>query len=527
MGFYLRKSVRVGPIRFNLSKSGIGVSTGIPGLRVGTGPRGTYVHMGRGGLYYRQTLSTPSPRHQQYDRPVVDPAVPTDTHGPMEAIGSGCVAEMVDTTSAALLAEIERKRTRLVWWPFVLTAALLVSALLLQGNVTLWFTAPCVTLLVLSLVAVYQYDQFKKNVVLMYDLEGSSLSSYQDLFGAIDALARCGAVWHVTARGNVYDPRYHAGAGQLINRRRLAVGYRDPPYIKTNLSVPFLPMGGHSLYFLPDYLLVYASNGVGAIAYSDLSVSADTTQFIEDGFVPYDAVVVGHTWRYVNKNGGPDRRFNNNRQLPICKYEELRIASSTGLLDVVQASRIGVSNALQTAISSVVTSIREAETAEQQRKRTEEQNKQESLREKQRTAPIARGVDPKPHPTAQQLENALFDLLCCIMVADGRASRSEKTVIRDAMRNLRAGWTDEVCNSRMEAFIGEVQSRGYGAILERSMAHLPLFVQVGCEATVANCIDMVVNADATPSERERNLCIRIRKALGVSAPNDTEQHCEP
>lgn len=57
MPFYLRKSVRVGPLRFNLSKSGIGVSSGIPGLRIGTGPRGTYVHMGRGGLYYRQTLS--------------------------------------------------------------------------------------------------------------------------------------------------------------------------------------------------------------------------------------------------------------------------------------------------------------------------------------------------------------------------------------------------------------------------------------------------------------------------------------
>ena len=37
MGFYLRKSVRVGPVRFNLSKSGIGMSTGIKGFRVGTG----------------------------------------------------------------------------------------------------------------------------------------------------------------------------------------------------------------------------------------------------------------------------------------------------------------------------------------------------------------------------------------------------------------------------------------------------------------------------------------------------------
>lgn len=48
MGLYLRKSVRVGPLRFNLSKGGVGVSAGIKGLRVGTGPRGNYVHIRAG-----------------------------------------------------------------------------------------------------------------------------------------------------------------------------------------------------------------------------------------------------------------------------------------------------------------------------------------------------------------------------------------------------------------------------------------------------------------------------------------------
>lgn len=58
MGFYLRKSFRAGPFRFNLSKSGIGVSTGVKGARVGVGPRGSYVHAGRHGLYYRKNLSS-------------------------------------------------------------------------------------------------------------------------------------------------------------------------------------------------------------------------------------------------------------------------------------------------------------------------------------------------------------------------------------------------------------------------------------------------------------------------------------
>lgn len=58
MGLYLRKSFRAGPIRFNLSKSGLGVSGGIKGARVGVGPKGSYVHAGRNGLYYRKQLSS-------------------------------------------------------------------------------------------------------------------------------------------------------------------------------------------------------------------------------------------------------------------------------------------------------------------------------------------------------------------------------------------------------------------------------------------------------------------------------------
>src|SRR3954471_10100631 len=102
MGFYLRKSVNVGPLRFNLSKSGVGVSTGVRGLRFGAGPRGNYVHMGRHGIYYRATLpsthagaSTPTPTPIQ---PTPPPHVASDD---LTEIRSGDLAAMVDSSSAA------------------------------------------------------------------------------------------------------------------------------------------------------------------------------------------------------------------------------------------------------------------------------------------------------------------------------------------------------------------------------------------------------------------------------------------
>ncbi|HEX6938261.1 MAG TPA: DUF4236 domain-containing protein, partial [Longimicrobiales bacterium] len=63
MGFYLRKSFRMGPLRLNLSKSGLGASIGVKGARIGITSSGrAYVHAGRGGLYVREYLGGPAAR---------------------------------------------------------------------------------------------------------------------------------------------------------------------------------------------------------------------------------------------------------------------------------------------------------------------------------------------------------------------------------------------------------------------------------------------------------------------------------
>jgi hypothetical protein len=69
VGWYLRKSLKLGPLRINLSKSGLGGSVGVKGLRVGTGPRGRYLHAGREGLYYRTSLEEPAPGSQSIREP--------------------------------------------------------------------------------------------------------------------------------------------------------------------------------------------------------------------------------------------------------------------------------------------------------------------------------------------------------------------------------------------------------------------------------------------------------------------------
>lgn len=81
---------------------------------------------------------------------------------------------------------------------------------------------------------------------------------------------------------------------------------------------------------------------LGALNYKDITMSSHTTRFIESEGVPSDSQIVGQTWKYVNKSGGPDRRFKDNRQLPICLYGELRLTSTSGLNTVIMYSNPSV-----------------------------------------------------------------------------------------------------------------------------------------------------------------------------------------
>jgi hypothetical protein len=57
MGLYFRRSINLGLFRINFSKSGIGFSFGIPGIRIVKPPKGKmYIHTGKNGLYYRKSL---------------------------------------------------------------------------------------------------------------------------------------------------------------------------------------------------------------------------------------------------------------------------------------------------------------------------------------------------------------------------------------------------------------------------------------------------------------------------------------
>ncbi|MCS5596723.1 MAG: DUF4236 domain-containing protein [Alphaproteobacteria bacterium] len=355
MGFYLRKSIKAGPLRFNLSKSGVGVSAGVKGFRVGSGPRGNYVHMGRGGLYYRKTLSknTPSQNSQHVGQtpkaPISDDIALNPEYENYQEIESGDIRQMADSSSAELLAEFDKKRKKKRLWPWVTALSILLFWLLAGGlsSGALW------TLIIIESAAIYiayNYDKHRKNVVLFYDMDSSFESAYQELHDTFLNLRTASKIWHTESKADIRDGKRHAGAGQVVSRKPIAIKIDNAPYLKTNITVPSIPVGKQTLFFFPDRLMIFEEKGVGAVSYNNLHIDIKNTQFIEHSGAPKDARVIDHTWQFVNKSGGPDRRFNNNRQLPICLYEDIHFSSSTGLNELIQFSKLGNSASFKNAI---------------------------------------------------------------------------------------------------------------------------------------------------------------------------------
>ncbi|OVU19168.1 hypothetical protein BMD95_13450 [Klebsiella pneumoniae] len=268
MGLYVKKSIRVGPIRFNLSKSGVGASIGLKGLRFGTGPRGNYVHIGAGGVYYRASISPrmSSQSGKNVQRiPVDNPAEHDNTHAPLEEIESSHISEIVDSSSGELLKELNNKRKKLQIWPLVMCLSI---ALLLYGFSQAW-PEWCLAIGFIVGVAIsvfaYMYDQLRKTTVLFYDFDDQMMACYQQLHDSGAKLASCSKVWHIEASGAVYDPKYHAGAGNLLRRKVTSVSKSKPPFVKTNIETIAINVGRQTLHFFPDRVLVYDREGVGAV----------------------------------------------------------------------------------------------------------------------------------------------------------------------------------------------------------------------------------------------------------------------
>jgi hypothetical protein len=352
VSFYIRKSVKAGPFRFNLSKSGIGVSAGVPGFRIGTGPRGNYVRMGRNGIYYRASLNGhaggASPRLRQS---VQHPQVafrPSDVV--MEDLTGATAISLEPTGRGDLVDQLNTAAARLAWWWPVGIAVLLLGLMTMPWGLVIWILGGA------GCIWVYLRDQARHTVVLFYDVHDDAHSWFDSVVSEWRWLTESQRVWRILQSGDVvgtYRFKVNSGASALVTIINATASTSGKiKQLATNIAVPSITAGDSALYFLPDRLLIREGKRYSDIDYQELRVLHQQQRFIESSAPPQDAQHVDNTWKYVNVKGGPDRRFANNRMLPVMLYGRLVITSASGLSWIVQISRADAAEALARVVSA-------------------------------------------------------------------------------------------------------------------------------------------------------------------------------
>jgi DNA polymerase-3 subunit epsilon len=269
----------------------------------------------------------------------------------MKDLSGATILELAEANPTDILNDLQRAARRVPTWPFSLAIFLVIGLCLAPYGLLLWAVGIPATWWL------WMWDKARRSVVIFYDIEDESAEPFAHLVTAHGALSHALRAWNIEAQGDLYtwhQKKVNAGASVVVTRSAANLSNRGPSVLVTNIAVPSLNSARRSIYFLPDRILVREGRRFADVSYASLSVEARAQRFIEDGPVPGDAERVGTTWRFVNKDGGPDRRFNNNRPLPIMRYGRLVLQNADRFLSVWDFSRPDLAQSFAHAIDILV-----------------------------------------------------------------------------------------------------------------------------------------------------------------------------
>lgn len=318
MGWYIRKSKNFGPFRLNLSKSGLGLSTGVKGARISIGPSGTYISGGRNGLYYRQKLggNTRSLRRQYRANRIINDE-----------------ENVKDFKAISSIEEIGKdiNKTHRIYklWLISLIASIIAAIM---------FENPY--LLLITLLLIIAFFVFKNKMVfnIDYDLDENSNDKWQAFLMEMKSIFSSKKTWIISNASSNYW-KTNAGTSRGVKRKNITSariikkGKNNKSRTKFNDDIFQIIASKFTFIFTPSMIIIVRGGKVECFTYNDIDVYVNSCYFVEDSklAVPRDAKIIDYRWQYINKNGTRDLRYRTNKQLPRCEYGVLKLDASTGL----------------------------------------------------------------------------------------------------------------------------------------------------------------------------------------------------
>jgi hypothetical protein len=178
---------------------------------------------------------------------------------------------------------------------------------------------------------------------LSFQLPPQMANAWEDLRVSHDALSQVQKIWDVTSEVAVDRYRTRSAASFDINRRPVRLGYAQiegDVIASTTRSLRFGNVTGVMLDLYPGLCMVQGKRDFDLVDLLDVQAQFHAQRFIETESVPRDSQVVDYAWLKSNKDGSRDRRFANNRQIPIALYGALDLSSPTGINEAYLFSNV-------------------------------------------------------------------------------------------------------------------------------------------------------------------------------------------
>lgn len=370
MGLRYRKRIKIAKgLWLNLSGSGVSLSMGGAGATINlSSRRGATATFGipGTGFSYRTSLGSGSVRRgggAASQLPVQLPPVQPIQSAAVEEIAEIGMKELqqliLDTYNErqTLDAELSHRSRAFMWRN-------LFATLVARPVLTLLFLRKLKQKLA-DWIAQWkaQVDEIRAIIDghgLQFDwsLSPEVVRRYESVIDSFNQVSQSKVIWDITGSRAVNRLVERSNAQRAVDRVRVLFQKGRPRYLPavegdTHPEVPVLHnANGADIYLFPGFVLLESPRNFAVVSIKDMNPAFCFSRFRETDGVPSDSRVLGYGWERENKNGSRDRRFKENRQIPIACYGQLGLSGS-GMNEEYQFSNAEHAEAFAEALASL------------------------------------------------------------------------------------------------------------------------------------------------------------------------------
>ena len=334
MGLNFRKSINLGGLRLNLSNSGVGYSVGKKGVRISrsaTGRTTSTVSIPGTGLSYTQNLgggkkstkATPkTTKTTKTDKNVSNYNAtksnmnynanpyqnnPYQNINTVNNTGSNIsyntsmanntynsyITNYVNLSNEQFIKGIKSRKVLDIFS----TILILFAALFFISKIFLIVGGVGLLIKIIMLFTRVKID---------FDVTEQGKILYNNMNDILIKLSKNKMVWAINENKTM--------------RETVKVSKKYPWYVSNIANMHYVKLKNEKIYFTPGYLVVEKGGLAKGYSYNNIGITNTYDECREEGTKPSDATIIGESYKFLTKDGMPDKRFSYNPKVPVCNY---------------------------------------------------------------------------------------------------------------------------------------------------------------------------------------------------------------